>query len=113
MGVCIVNEDLKCLKCDGCGRVADTDDQEPWSAWLALPLQSAGAVVMGLVKPMTCPACGGLGVAVPQDVQLMVIRRFIERVNERAEANMQKTNRLEGSHYAAMRSVLAEMEQGA
>ena len=34
-----------CPKCDGCGQVADTEDQEPWSAWAALPLRSAGAEI--------------------------------------------------------------------
>ncbi len=52
---------MKCAKCHGCGQVADTDDQEPWTAWTALPLQSAGAVVAGLVKPIDCPVCGGTG----------------------------------------------------
>ena len=51
----------KCRQCDGCGKVADTKDQEPWTAWTSLPLQSAGAVVAGLVKPIECPACGGTG----------------------------------------------------
>jgi hypothetical protein len=49
----------KCPKCDGCGQVANTPDQEPWTVWMALPLQSAGAVVAGLVKPIPCPKCGG------------------------------------------------------
>jgi hypothetical protein len=51
----------KCQKCDGCGKVADTDDQEPWTTWTSLPLHSAIAVVAGLVRPMTCPQCGGSG----------------------------------------------------
>jgi hypothetical protein len=46
-----------CPKCDGCGQVADTDDQEPWTAWTSLPLQSSAAVLMGLVKPIPCPVC--------------------------------------------------------
>ena len=37
------------------------------------------------------------------------IRAFVERVNERAESNMEKTGKLEGSHYAAMQSVLKEL----
>lgn len=53
----------KCSKCEGCGKVADTDDQEPWSAWLELPVRSFGAVLLGLVKPITCPACDGDGEA--------------------------------------------------
>ncbi len=49
----------KCLKCDGCGKVADTEEQEPWTAWTSIPLQSSMAVLMGLVKPITCPKCDG------------------------------------------------------
>lgn len=54
---------MKCSKCDGCGKVANTDDQEPWSAWMNLPLQSSAAVVMGLVRPIDCLACKGTGKA--------------------------------------------------
>ena len=54
-------KDDKCMKCDGCGKVADTEDQEPWSMWLDLPIRSGSAVMMGLVRPMPCPACGGTG----------------------------------------------------
>jgi len=48
-----------CGKCDGCGQVADTADQEPWTAWTSLPLSSSAAVIAGVVKPITCPACKG------------------------------------------------------
>lgn len=58
-----------CPKCQGSGRVADSDDQEPWSAWENLPLKSAAAVLIGLVRPMPCPRCGGSGkVGVHADV---------------------------------------------
>jgi len=50
-----------CPACDGCGKVANSQDQEPWTRWLALPLASAAAVTMGLVKPVTCRRCGGSG----------------------------------------------------
>jgi hypothetical protein len=53
--------DDKCIKCDGCGKVADSEDEEPWTVWANLPLQSSVAVVMGWVKPKTCPKCGGSG----------------------------------------------------
>lgn len=53
----------KCLKCDGCGRVANTDAEEPWTQWAELPVQSAAAVLMGIVKPIPCPECGGSGEA--------------------------------------------------
>jgi hypothetical protein len=50
-----------CEKCDGCGQVANSDDQEPWTAWLKLPLESSLAVLVGLVKPIECPTCKGTG----------------------------------------------------
>lgn len=53
----------KCVKCDGCGQVANDDDQLPWSYWKELPLQSAVAVLVGLVQPITCPECNGTGEA--------------------------------------------------
>jgi hypothetical protein len=51
----------KCPKCWGCGKVADTEDQEPWTAWEELPPGSDLAVRAGLVKPLTCPVCDGSG----------------------------------------------------
>jgi hypothetical protein len=50
-----------CLRCLGDGRIANTDDGEAWKYWLELPLQSAVAVTMGLVRPIPCPECGGTG----------------------------------------------------
>lgn len=37
------------------------------------------------------------------------IRLFILEVNHRAELNMEKTGKLEGSHYAAMQAVAKEL----
>lgn len=37
-----------------------------------------------------------------------VLRRFYDDVCRRAERNMEKTGKLEGAHYAAMRSLLNE-----
>lgn len=51
----------QCTKCLGCGKVANSDDQEPWSMWEDLPEQSKLAIRIGLVAPMTCPRCGGSG----------------------------------------------------
>jgi len=39
-----------------------------------------------------------------------IIREFINRVNARAEVNMLKTGKLEGSHHAAIKSVCAELK---
>jgi hypothetical protein len=54
---------MKCARCDGCGRVADTEDREPWTDWLALPLGSSLAVLLGVVRPIPCPDCKGTGEA--------------------------------------------------
>lgn len=51
----------KCPKCEGCGKIANTKDQEPWTVWLDMPVGSATAVIMGLVRPLECPACHGSG----------------------------------------------------
>jgi hypothetical protein len=53
----------RCTRCDGCGQIADTEDGEPWTQWANLPVQSATAVLMGIVKPVPCPVCGGTGTA--------------------------------------------------
>lgn len=52
---------IKCARCDGCGKIANTDEGEPWSAWLDLPLRSCAAVAAGIVKPIPCPECNGAG----------------------------------------------------
>lgn len=53
-----------CRRCEGCGQIADSADGEPWSFWLvwtavAVPVQHA--VTAGLVRPISCPDCGGAG----------------------------------------------------
>jgi hypothetical protein len=40
-----------------------------------------------------------------------VVRAFVAEVEQRAEAMMLKTHKLEGMHYAAMKAVLAEWER--
>lgn len=59
----LTREPVLCPRCDGCGKIADSDSGEAWSEWLALPVQSAVAVVAGIVKPIPCPDCGGSGSA--------------------------------------------------
>lgn len=58
----MATERKACPKCDGCGRVANTDDEESWSQWASLPPGSNAAVVAGIVKPKLCDTCGGSGV---------------------------------------------------
>lgn len=51
----------KCETCDGCGKLANTKDREPWSRWLELPVRSSLALQLGIVTPITCPDCKGAG----------------------------------------------------
>jgi len=51
----------RCRKCDGCGRIGTDDEGTPWTFWENLPVKSAAAVLLGLVRPVTCPECGGSG----------------------------------------------------
>lgn len=46
-----------CTHCDGTGMVGP--EGESWKHWLDLPLESATAVVAGIVKPSPCPRCKG------------------------------------------------------
>lgn len=45
--------------------IRDSEDGEPWSARSSLPAESQVAVHVGLVKPIDCPDCIGLGVVSP------------------------------------------------
>lgn len=56
----------RCPRCQGCGKIANDDDGSPWTAWENLPPGSAAAVKMGIVKPIQCPECGGVGVESPR-----------------------------------------------
>lgn len=52
---------MKCTKCEGCGKIANSEDGEPWSVWEALPPGSDLAVKAGIVQPIECPRCEGVG----------------------------------------------------
>jgi hypothetical protein len=52
---------MKCQRCDGCGRIADTERGEPWTAWTKAELTYSASVLLGIVKPLKCPDCGGTG----------------------------------------------------
>ncbi len=54
----------RCMRCDGCGQIANSDDGESWTSWENLPPGSDLAVVVGLVFPITCPVCTGSGKSV-------------------------------------------------
>jgi len=49
-----------CPRCRGCGKLANTEQQEPWIYWLELPIESQLAIALG-VKPETCKKCKGTG----------------------------------------------------
>ena len=57
----VVLESDRCTKCDGCGQIAYSEGQEPWSYWENLPTQCRAAVECGIIKPITCPKCNGTG----------------------------------------------------
>lgn len=52
---------VPCPRCKGCGQLANTDTQEPWTDWTSVPIGSALAVFLGLVEPIPCTECGGKG----------------------------------------------------
>jgi hypothetical protein len=43
--------------------------------------------------------------------ELEIIEAFYQRVCDRAEANMLKTGKLEGAHFAAMKAEIAALKQ--
>lgn len=47
----------ECPKCRGERWVANTADQEPWSAWQDLPPGSNISILYGLVRKIPCPLC--------------------------------------------------------
>lgn len=55
------DEQIDCSTCDGCGKIANDDDRTPWTYWAELKPPSNMAVAMGLVRPITCPDCNGVG----------------------------------------------------
>lgn len=57
----IVMKNGNCDRCAGCGYITDGESPEPFKYWMELPVQSALALQMGLVKPVECPDCKGTG----------------------------------------------------
>ncbi len=63
-GVVRIESEVKegdCATCAGCGKIADSEEGEPWSMWEALPTVSKAAVALGIVKAIECPSCKGTG----------------------------------------------------
>lgn len=56
-----MTEMIKCPQCDGCGQVADNYEGEPWSVWKAEVMPALLAVIVGIVGPVDCDSCNGLG----------------------------------------------------
>lgn len=50
-----------CQRCEGCGKIANDEDGTPWTQWENLPVKNAVAVIVGIIKPIPCPQCGGTG----------------------------------------------------
>lgn len=57
----------ECTRCAGCGKVADSEEGEAWKYWEELPFGANIAVVLGIVKPIACPKCGGSGLEADND----------------------------------------------
>jgi hypothetical protein len=58
---------MPCVRCHGCGRIANSDDGEAWTYWEQLKPGEDLAVRAGIVKPIPCPTCGGSGsIEVPE-----------------------------------------------
>lgn len=64
-----MSQEERCHRCEGCGQVANSDDEEPWTRWASLPPGSDLAVKMGIVKPKPCPRCFGAGRLEPAQVK--------------------------------------------
>lgn len=56
-----IQGDEACKNCDGCGYVANDEDETPWKFWAELPPEADLSVRMGLVRPFECSKCGGTG----------------------------------------------------
>ena len=52
---------MKCWNCEGCGRIANDEEGNPWTYWEKLPEESKAAVRFGIIKPVTCDQCNGTG----------------------------------------------------
>ncbi|MFI6304308.1 hypothetical protein ACIBCH_20755 [Amycolatopsis thailandensis] len=59
-----------CTRCMGDGKIANTENGEPWSAWSTLLSGSDVAVRMGFVRPIDCPDCDGHGSVVVEQKPL-------------------------------------------
>lgn len=61
--------EMPCPRCVGCGKLADSEDNEAWVYWIPPYLNPPEnlAVVMGIVKPIDCHDCAGTGkIEVPE-----------------------------------------------
>lgn len=54
-----------CIQCLGWKRVDNGEHAQSWKYWAGLPEQSKFAIRTGLVKPVVCPHCKGIGVEPP------------------------------------------------
>lgn len=55
----VIMKDGNCGRCAGCGYL--DGEGQPFKYWLELPVQSALALQMGLVRPVECDDCKGSG----------------------------------------------------
>ena len=57
------SQEVVCPTCQGCGKVANSNDGEPWTVWEKLSPGADLAVRAGIIYAVTCPRCGGSGSA--------------------------------------------------
>jgi hypothetical protein len=49
----------ECPQCEGCGRIANDGHGTPWIYWERAPQELRAAVLLGKIRPLPCPRCGG------------------------------------------------------
>lgn len=99
-----------CDRCDGCGRLADTKDREPWTAWTSMPLSSSIAVVAGIVKPMTCHVCGGTGRLDAYEHAARIVEKEIAHIRETQKFLTEIGRATPGMDWPATEAVVTELE---
>jgi len=53
----------ECMRCAGCGQIADDEDGRPWTYHTGKPQAAQMAIWRGWISPIPCPDCGGTGKA--------------------------------------------------
>lgn len=100
-------EPKRCMTCDGCGKVANDEDQTPWSYWEDHLRAAATAVRAGLVRPIPCPACSSSA----ELVQCPLCEWSTERAPENAPVAMGGLAAIFGISGSTLASMHADQDQ--